>query len=141
MKEPFSGSFTITARQDGLNTLNVIHTFVLTPDRPLSAPLVTKFAFATDRCTLAIRDEKGRTRWQQAINMWDFSAQNRMLRVVQEQDLLIGLVGQAQLRLAAAAPGDGVHVRPRRGKGLSGVQGAARSCRGTGPATSAWICW
>lgn len=99
MKEPFSGTFTITARQDGLNTLNVIHSFVLTPDRPLTAPLVTKFAFATDRCTLAIRDEKGRTRWQQAINLWDFSAANRMLRVVQEQDLLIGLVGQARFGL------------------------------------------
>ena len=99
VKEPFSGSFTITARQDGLNTLNVIHSFVLTPDRPLSAPLVTKFAFAADRCTLAIRDEKGRTRWQQAINMWDFSTQNRMLRAVQEQNMLIGLVGQSRFGL------------------------------------------
>ena len=89
----------MTARQDGINTLNVIHTFVLTPDRPLSAPLVTKFAFATDRCTLAIRDEKGRTRWRQTINLWDFSPQKRMLRVVQEQDLLIGLIGQAQFGL------------------------------------------
>jgi hypothetical protein len=115
LKEPFSGSFTMTARQDGLNTLNVIHSFVLTPDRPLSVPLVTKFAFATDRCTLSIRDEKGRGRWRQVINLWDFSLQNRMLRVVQEQDLLIGLIGQAQyglLRLpeetvSMAGPGAG----------------------------------
>jgi hypothetical protein len=99
MKEPFSGTFTIKARQDGLNTLNVIHSFVLTPDRPLTAPLVTKFAFATDRCTLTIRNEKGRTQWEQAINLWDFSAVNRMLRVVQEQDLLIGLLGQARFGL------------------------------------------
>jgi len=99
LKEPFSGTFTITGRQDGLNTLNVIHSFVLTPDRPLSAPLVTKFAFAADRCTLTIRDEKGRTRWQRAINLWDVSGQNRMLRVVQEQDLLIGLIGQARFGL------------------------------------------
>jgi hypothetical protein len=99
IKEPFSGTFTITARQDGLNTMNVIHNFVLTPDRPLSAPLVTKFAFAADRCTLAIRDEKGRTRWQQAINPWDLPGQNRMLRAVQDQDMLIGLVGQARFGL------------------------------------------
>ena len=98
-KEPFSGSFTMTARQDGINTLNVIHTFVLTPDRPLAVPLATKFAFAADQCALAIRDEKGRTRWRQTINTWDFSTQNRVLRVVQEQDLLIGLVGQAQFGL------------------------------------------
>jgi len=99
LKEPFSGSFTMTARQDGINTLNVIHTFVLTPDRPLSIPLATKLAFATDRCTLVIRDENGRTRWQQSINLWDFSIQNRILRVVQEQDVLIGLIGQAQFGL------------------------------------------
>ncbi len=99
VKEPFSGTFIMTARQDGLNTLNIIHDFVLTPDRPLSTPLVTKFAFATDRCTLAIRDEKGRTWWRQAVNMWDFSQGNRMLRVVQGQDLLLGLIGQAQFGL------------------------------------------
>jgi hypothetical protein len=99
LKEPFSGSFTMTARQDGINTLSVIHPFVLTPEQPWSAPLVTKFAFATDRCSLAIRDEKGRTRWRQTISTWDFSTQNRVLRVVQEQDLLIGLIGQAQFGL------------------------------------------
>ncbi len=99
VKEPFSGTFTMTARQDGLNTLNVIHNFVLTPDRPLSTPLVTKFAFATDRCTLAIRDEKGRTWDRRVINMWDFSQGSRMLRVVQDQDLLLGLIGQAQFGL------------------------------------------
>ena len=48
---------------------------------------------------LAIRDEKGRTRWHQTINLWDYSPQQRMLRVVQEQDLLIGLIGQAQFGL------------------------------------------
>jgi hypothetical protein len=99
LKEPFAGTFTITARQDGLNTLDVMHSFVLTPDRPLSAPLVTKFAFATDKCSLAIHDEKGRTRWRQSINLWDFSVQNRLLKAVQEQDLLIGLIGQAQFGL------------------------------------------
>ncbi len=99
MKEPFSGTFTMTARQDGLNTMNIMHHFVLTPDRPLSTPLATKFAFAADRCTLTIRDEKGRTWWRQAVNMWDFSQTNRMLRVVQDQDLLLGLIGQSQFGL------------------------------------------
>ncbi|MCX5647306.1 MAG: hypothetical protein NTZ17_21895 [Phycisphaerae bacterium] len=99
LKEPFSGSLTMMARQDGINTLSVIHPFVLTPEQPLAAPLVTKFAFAADQCSLTIRDEKGRTRWRQTINTWDYSTQNRMLRVVQEQDLLIGLIGQAQFGL------------------------------------------
>ncbi len=99
LKEPFSGSLTVSARQDGLNTLNIVHTFVLTPDIPLTMPLVTKFAFAVDKCDLAIRDERGRTWWQNSINMWELTTQNRMLRVVQEQDLLIGLVGQGQFGL------------------------------------------
>jgi hypothetical protein len=99
LKEPFSGSFTASARQDEQNTLNIIHNFVLTPDQPVVLPLVTKFAFGTDKCDLAIRDERGRTWWQSAINMWDPATRNRLLRVVQNQDLLIGLVGQGQFGL------------------------------------------
>ncbi len=126
VKEPFAGSFTMTARQDGINTLNVVHTFVLTPDHPLSAPLVTKFAFATDRCALAIRDDKGRTRWRQTINMWDFSTQNRVLRVVQDQDLLLGLVGQASFGLLRLPRRRRAHVGlAGSGQGLRGVQSAA----------------
>jgi hypothetical protein len=99
VKEPFSGVFSMTARQDGLNHLHVLHSFVLTPERPLSVPLVSKFAFPADQCRLAIRDEKGRTRWQQTINTWDSLTGNRMLRAIQEQDLLLGLLGQAQFGL------------------------------------------
>jgi hypothetical protein len=99
LTEPFAGSFTIAARQDGLTTLNVIHNFVLTPDVPLSLPLVTKFAFAADRCELTIRDERGRTRWDYTYNLWDFSATARLLRAIEEQDLLIGVIGQGQFGL------------------------------------------
>ncbi len=99
LKEPFSGSLTVSARQDGLNTLNVIHTFVLTPDIPLTMPLVTKFAFAADKCDLTIRDERRRIWWQNSLNMWELSTQSRMLRLVQEQDLFIGLVGQGRFGL------------------------------------------
>ncbi len=99
LTEPFEGTFVMSARQDGLNTLNVVQGFVLMPDLPLPLPLVTKFAFGTERCDLSIRDKRGRTRWRQSINMWDYSVQNRLLRVVQEQDLLIGLIGQGQFGL------------------------------------------
>jgi hypothetical protein len=99
LTEPFSGSFTAAARQDGLNTLNIIHRFVLTPDQPLTLPLVTKFAFGADKCDLAIRDERGRVWWRNTVNLWDYSTQRRMLRVIQEQDLLIGLIGQSQFGL------------------------------------------
>ncbi len=103
LKEPFAGSFTISARQDALNTLNIVHTFVLTPDVPLTLPLVTKFAAWTEKCDLVIRDERGRRQWQHTINMLDFSITNRLLRMVQEEDLLIGLVGQGQFGLLRLA--------------------------------------
>ena len=99
LAEPFAGSFTVSARQDGLNTLNVVHNFVLTPDVPLALPLVTKFAFAADKCELIIRDERGRIRWQYTYNLWDFSATARLLRAVEEQDFLIGVIGQGQFGL------------------------------------------
>jgi len=61
LTEPFAGSLNVSAQQDGLNTLNIAHTFVLTPDIPLHIPLVTKLAFAADKCTVKIADERGRT--------------------------------------------------------------------------------
>jgi hypothetical protein len=97
--EPFAGSVTLSAQQDGLNTLNIVHTFVLTPDVPLHLPLVTKLTFAADKCTLRIRDKRGRTQWHQDIGLWDFSTRNRLLTALGESDLLIGLVGQRKFGL------------------------------------------
>ena len=99
LTEPFEGVFTLSAQQDGLNTLNIVHPIVLTPNQPLALPLATKFDFHVGKCVLNIRDKRGRTRWEQAIDMWDFSTASRLLKVVQDQDLLIGLVGQAQFGL------------------------------------------
>jgi hypothetical protein len=97
--EPFAGSVTLSAQQDGLNTLNIVYTFVLTPDVPLHLPLVTKLAFAADKCSVRIRDKRGRTRWHQDIGLWDFSTRNRLLTALRENDLLIGLVGQRKFGL------------------------------------------
>lgn len=99
LKEPFEGVFTLSAQQDGLNTLNIVHNLVLTPNQRLDLPLATSFDFHVGKCTLAIRDKRGRTRWEQAIDMWDFTVANRLLKVVQDQDLLIGLMGQPQFGL------------------------------------------
>lgn len=99
LTEPFAGSFVLSAQQDGLNTMNIIHTFVLTPDIPLNLPLVTKLAFGIGNCDLRIRDERGRTRWEYEVDIYGFSPESRLLRVVQEEDLLIGLVGQPQFGL------------------------------------------
>ncbi|MEN6336719.1 MAG: hypothetical protein ABFE01_20890 [Phycisphaerales bacterium] len=98
-KEPFAGTFSLGARQDGLNTLNVAQSFVLMPDVSHPISLVTKFAFGAADCEMVIRDDRGRARWRQSRTMWDYSPQNRLLRAVHEQDMLIGLIGQGQFGL------------------------------------------
>jgi hypothetical protein len=103
LKEPFAGIFSLGARQDGLNTLNVSQSFVLMPDVSYSMPLVTKFAFGAAECEMLIRDDRGRARWRNSRTMWDFSPQNRLLRAVHEQDLLIGLIGPGQFGLMRLA--------------------------------------
>ena len=121
LTEPFEGVFTLSAQQDGLNTLNIVHNIVLTPNQPLALPLATKFDFHVGTCTLTIQDKRGRTRWEQKIDMWDFSAANRLLKVVQDQDLLVGLVGQPQFGLLRLKE-DTICMSPR---------GAGTVCVGT----------
>lgn len=101
--EPFAGSVTLSAQQDGLNTLNIVHTFVLTPDIPLHLPLVTKLAFAADKCSVRVRDKRGRIQWRHDFELWDFSTRNRLLTPLGENDLLIGLVGQRKFGLLQLA--------------------------------------
>jgi hypothetical protein len=88
------------AQQDGLNTMNVNHEFVLTPDIPLHLPLVTKFAFTADKCSVRLVDkDQGRTQWSQEYELWGMETNNRFITVVNENDLLIGLVGSGKFGL------------------------------------------
>ena len=117
LTEPFGGSVTVAAQQDGLNTMNVTYDeFVLTPDMPRNLPLVTKLAFAADRCTITIRDERGRKQWEQEYNLWDFSANSRLLTSVGENDLLIGLVGRGRFGLLRL-PSESVCQSGQSGRG------------------------
>ena len=99
LTEPFAGSVTVSTQQDGLNTLNIVHTFVLTPDIPLHLPLVTKIAFTADKCSVKLRNERGRTRWSFDFDLWNFSTRSGLLTAVRENDLLIGLVGSRKFGL------------------------------------------
>ncbi len=99
LTEPFGGTFIVSAAQDGLNTLSIMHRFVLTPESPQSVPLVTKFAFGAGRCNLEIRDQKGRTQWESTVDMWDFRGETALLRPLQPNDLLIGVIGQPRFGL------------------------------------------
>ena len=100
LTEPFGGSVTIAAQQDGLNTMNVTYEFALTPDMPLHLPLVTKLAYAASKCTVTIRDaDRGRKQWEREDSLWDYSPNNRLITSVAEDDLLIGLVGRGRFGL------------------------------------------
>jgi len=100
LTEPFAGYVTIAAQQDGLNTMNITHEFVFTPDVPLHLPLVTKFAFTADKCTVRLFDKnRHRIQWHQDFELWDFSSGNRLSTAVGENDLLIGLVGRGKFGL------------------------------------------
>jgi hypothetical protein len=99
LTEPFGGSVTVAAQQDGLNTMNVTHNFALTPDMPLHLPLVTKLAYAADKCIVTIRDERGRSQWERQYSLWNYSPANRLLNEIAETDLLIGLVGRGKFGL------------------------------------------
>lgn len=97
--EPFGGTFTVSTRQDGLNTLNVTHPFVLTPELQHNIPLVTKIGFGSGQCDLSIRDDRGRLQWDSSIAMWDESGAIRLLYPIEAQDVLIGVVGQSRFGL------------------------------------------
>ena len=100
LTEPFQGTVSISAHQDGLNTLNITHGFVLTPDLPAQLPLVTKLAFAVDKCDVRIVDkDTNKTRWYNQIDLMDFSTRQRVLTPVDESDLFIGLIGHQRFGL------------------------------------------
>ncbi|MEJ2701201.1 MAG: hypothetical protein P8Z79_02040 [Sedimentisphaerales bacterium] len=94
LTEPWAGSITISTQQDGLNTMNVTHQFVLTPEVRLRMPLVTKMAFGVNRCGVRIDNEQGRTQWQHDFDLYDLTFRQRFMTAVQDNDLLIGLVGR-----------------------------------------------
>jgi len=97
---PFEGSLIISAAQDNLNTMNINHKFVLTPTVPLHLPLVTKLAFTAESANVRLTDARGRTMWQYAFRLWDFSDRQSSLNPVQEQDLLIGFVGHKRFGIS-----------------------------------------
>jgi hypothetical protein len=116
LTEPFAGSLNVSAKQDGLNTLNITHTFVLTPDVPLHIPLVTKLAFAADKCSVRITDQHGRTCWSYDFELWDFSPQNRTLTTIGENDLFIGLIGRRKFGLPSLPQQSACKSEAGRGK-------------------------
>jgi hypothetical protein len=96
LTEPFQGILTLSAQQNGLNNLIISHEFVLTPGIRLNIPMVTKFAYGAENCTVRITSEKGKTVWTRTYELWDYSKDKQVLHVLSENDLLIGLVGKRE---------------------------------------------
>ncbi len=95
LTEPFDGSVVISAQQDDLNTMNIAHDFVLTPNMRQNLPLVTKFAYAATECDVRILEKnRGRPVWRHEFNMWDYTPAGRTLTAVEETELLVGLIGR-----------------------------------------------
>ena len=84
LEKPFGCVIEISAPQDGLNTLNIRHRLVLTPDLHVSLPLVTKFAFAADRCDIRLYKVvdgrlRGRPVYEEKRDFWGSRRGDRSL--------------------------------------------------------------
>ncbi len=93
-ENPFGAELTLSSQQDGLNTLNIISDFVLTPDWPEHKPLVTKIAYSNQKCSLKLDQTDGKnkkTLWSHEYNTWN-SPNSGKNSTINEQDLLIGIV-------------------------------------------------
>jgi hypothetical protein len=94
LTEPFEGVLSLSAQQDGLNNLTIRHEFVLTPGVRLCIPLITKFAYTADSCTLRITTPRGGRVWSESYDLWDLAQNRQILHSLDENDMLIGLVGK-----------------------------------------------
>jgi hypothetical protein len=103
LKEPFEGTLVLSARQDEMNTMNLAHPFVLTPEMPLHIPLVTKLAFGADKCAVRIEGQRGRVFWSGNYDLWNLSERKQMLTAVGVHDILIGLIGQRKYGILQTA--------------------------------------
>lgn len=103
LEKPLGCAIEISAAQDGLNTLNIRHRFVLTPNQHENLPLVTKFAFAADRCDIRLIEVvNGRLRgaiYSEKRDFWGARPGDRTLKAITENDMLVGHIGARRFGL------------------------------------------
>ena len=95
----FEGTVEVSAQQDSMNIMTVYQGFVLTPDLPARIPLAIKLAFAADECQIRVSDSQGRTVLREDRALWDSSSTQQPLTAVQENELLIGVIGSRKFSL------------------------------------------
>jgi len=111
-KKPLDCVVQIAAAQDDLNRLQISRREVLMPGRTREIPLVTKFAFAVDTCSLSIYGTESSFFWSRNYELWNVSAGSRTLEPVGKDDVLIGVSGRQgfgvmQLPKASASDHEG----------------------------------
>ena len=111
LTEPLAGQILISAQQDELNVMNIHQDFVLQPDLPLHLPMVTKLAFAAENCRLRLLNQNGKTLWKHDLDLWDYSDENRYLKAVEKNDLLIGVIGPRKFGLTRLAKNTSCLIR------------------------------
>lgn len=117
LEKPLGCVIEISAAQDGLNTMSVRHGFVLTPDVPANLPLVTKFAFAADRCSIRLfkfaNGRQGREIYEEKRDFWGQHPGDRTVKAITEEDMLIGHIGARRFGLLNLSK-QAVSQAPRR---------------------------
>jgi hypothetical protein len=99
LEKAFDGELTLTSQQDGLNTLNIIQDCTLTPGLPEYKPLVTKVAFTIQPYRLNLAQKIGERRKTVWSDGKDIKLAPGKSQVINEQDMLIGVVGMSKFGL------------------------------------------
>ncbi len=103
LKNNFEGKVIISAQQDEMNTMSIEQFFVLTPGMYRQMPMVTKLAFAADKCSVKIVNSNYRTQWHNDFQIFNYSNPQRIIKTVYENDLLIGHAGSRKFNIGQLA--------------------------------------
>jgi hypothetical protein len=92
LKEAFDGVLMVTGDQDEQSAMTVVRKFVLTPDVPLSIPLVTRLGGLGADCNVTIQDDATkRTVKELVYRSFDPQTGSRSRQAVGGADVLIGV--------------------------------------------------
>ncbi len=93
LDEPLDATVSVAMATDELTRMTVRQQLVLMPRSVRYVPLVTKVASGGGNSYVAIRNAKGRALWERLYNPYQLVGNNEPLKMLGEDDCLIGLVG------------------------------------------------
>jgi hypothetical protein len=117
LTEPLQSSIIFSAKQDGMNTMNITHDCPITPGVVLNLPLVAKFAFGTDTCTLKVVEESSRSiHFQKNFSLWNAPNRNKLMTILTSSDFLVGLIGSRRFGITKLPENSVSHIADQSGK-------------------------